>query len=149
MIELARTQVQLAAPASAVFAFVSDLRNFGQWFPEVLEIKARHPGGEPGPSAHYRERVRLLMGRERAVDIRVVAFENGQRLVTEGALQPVRPRMEIEVHPSAQGCELLWNMHSRNGGWTMRLLAPLARRMMRQRAEQAMHKLQQRFGAPA
>lgn len=147
MIELARTQVQLAAPASDVFAFVSDLRNFGQWFPEVLEITAQHASGEPGLSAHYRERVRLLMGRERTVDIRVVEFECEKRLVTEGNLQPVRPRMEIEVYLRAQGCELHWNMYSRNGGWAMRLLAPLAGRMMQSRAERAMQQLATRFGS--
>ena len=147
MIELARAEAQLASSAAEVFAYVSDLRHFGDWFPGVLAIEAAHPGGEPGAEAHYRETVRLPLRGATSVAIRVEEFVPGQRLVTEGDLAPVWPRMQIEVRArEATCCELSWQMHSRSPRATLRLLSPLLRRVMQRRADRAMKQLQQRFG---
>lgn len=148
MIALARAQAQLARSAAEVFAYVADLRHFGGWFPGVLAIEARHPGGEPGPDAVYRETVRLPLRGATAVGIRVREFVPGQRLVTEGDLAPVWPRMQIEVRAqAADRCALSWQMHSRSHRASIRLLSPLLRRVMQRRGDAAMTQLQQRFGA--
>ena len=147
MIALARAEVQLASSAAEVFAYVADLRRFGDWFPGVLAIEAAHPGGEPGAEAHYRETVRLPLRGATQVAIRVREFVPGQRLVTEGDLAPVWPRMQIEVRArEAKRCELSWQMHSRSDRTSVRLLSPLLRRVMQRRADAAMKQLQQRFG---
>ena len=79
--------------------------------------------------------------------IRVEEFVPGQRLVTEGDLAPVWPRMQIEVRArEATCCELSWQMHSRSPRAALRLLSPLLRRVMQRRADRAMKQLQQRFG---
>lgn len=146
MILLASALTQLASRADEVFAYVADLRHFGEWFPGVLAIEAAHPGGAPGPEAQYRETVRLPLRGATAVGIRVSEFVPGQRLVTEGDLAPVWPRMQIDVHALAgDRCELNWQMQSRGRG-PIRLLSPLLRRLMQRRADAAMSRLQQRFG---
>lgn len=147
MIALARAEALLASSAAEVFAYVADLRHFGDWFPGVLAIEAAHPGGEPGAEAHYRETVRLPLRGTTQVAIRVREFVPGQRLITEGDLAPVWPRMQIELRSlETQRCELDWQMQSRSDRTSIRLLSPLLRRVMQRRADAAVMQLQQRFG---
>lgn len=147
MIPLARAEALIARSAAEVFAYVADLRHFGDWFPGVLAIAATHPGGAPGAEAHYREAVRVPLRGVTRVNIRVCEFVPDQRLVTEGDLAPVWPRMQIEVRALASHrCRLTWQMHSRSDRRSLRLLSPLLRRLMQRRADAAMTQLQQRLG---
>lgn len=148
---LAAASTELPAPAAEVFGYISDLRNFGDWFPGVLAIAATHADGTPGAGAAYLETVQLPLKRRRQVRIEVVEFAAGQRLVTESPWAPIWPRMQIELRSLGDtACAVDWRMYSRSRSVLVRaLLLPLASRMMRPRAQQAMRRLQQRYaGAP-
>ena len=144
---LAAASTELPAPAAEVFGYISDLRNFGDWFPGVLAIAATHADGTPGAGAAYLETVQLPLKRRRQVRIEVVEFAAGQRLVTESPWAPIWPRMQIEVRRlDDASCAVDWRMYSRSRSALVRtLLLPLVSRMMQARAQQAMRRLQQHF----
>ncbi|MCW7538595.1 SRPBCC family protein [Aquabacterium sp. A7-Y] len=133
---LAHQTTTIARPLEAVFRYACDLERFGEWFPGVLAIESANTLAPAQPGKEYLETVEIPFRGKRKVKITVKEAEAGRRLVTEGRLPPLMPRMEIvfeEVGPAA--CQVTWRMLSRNNGllarWTV---VPLARRVMRKRA---------------
>ena len=73
--------------------------------------------------------------------------EPGRLLVTEGALAPLLPRMELLFQSTSVGsCRITWKMFSRNDGALARLmLLPLARRIIDKRAAIGMSVLKEKL----
>lgn len=131
---LAERSIEIHRPAASAWAYAADLRHFADWFPGVLRIRA--DGHGDGGLPRFVETVRLPLRGERVVRIAVVALEPPSRLVTEGRLPPLWPRMEIRVEPLGDGaCRVHWRMASRSRRQLVRwLLVPLAARLMRRRS---------------
>lgn len=142
---LAQATVAIACPPRVAFDYAANLENFPAWFPRVLRVTT--PDGLPFDTVgkHYREEFVQPMRGRAFVSIRVVEVEPGKRIVTEGTLASVLPRMEIVCRPTAPGaCELSWRMYSRRTtGWRRFIVLPLARRLMTRRARQGLQVLKQ------
>ena len=142
---LAATSVVIECSRERVFQYAANLANFAEWFPGVLAIKARDQVPFTTVGKLYDESVAMPLRGRRAVVIRVMEVEPQRRLVTEGALPLLLPRMEIEFFDAGPGaCKVQWRMLSRNSArlsrWTV---LPIARLTLQRRAEAAMRGLKQ------
>jgi hypothetical protein len=143
---LAEESVTVARPAAAVFAYVSDMERFGEWFPGVVAIASSDdlPPGAIGKT--YRETVAIPLRGERRIELAVVESIEARRFATEARFPPLLPRMEIDlVESGPSACTLTWRMFSRNEGALARLWVPLARRVVRARAKAGLGRLVGRF----
>lgn len=139
---LAEAEIAIARPPQAVFDLAADLTQFGRWFPGVLTIRAGDELPATQPGHRYHETVALPGGRRRDITITVTVAEPGRRLVTEGAMPPLLPRMEMTfASDGAGGTRLHWSMHRRGRSIAAWLLAVPAGRLMRRRAEAGLARL--------
>ena len=99
------------------------------------------------PGREYRETVDVPLRGRRSVGIRVVDAEAPHRLITEGDLAMVLPRMEIRITQSSPfACTVRWRMLSRNRNALARLVVlPVARTVMTKRASTGLHRLKGRL----
>ena len=98
----------LRAPASRVFAVVSDHERMPEWFP-AREVVRRRPGS-PHPDGVGA--VRVVRGSGLAVEETVTAFEQGSRLawvLVAGA--PLRSaRSDLRLSDSGEGTRVRWSV---------------------------------------
>ena len=137
---LAEESIDIQCPVSAAYVYACDLRNFGRWFPGVIEILAEDELDLTAIGKSYLETVSVPLGGSRKVRIVVKEAQHGSVFITEGTLRPLQPRMEIRF--SALGLDssrVNWRMYSLSQSFLVRAtLIPLARRVMRVRAREAM-----------
>lgn len=133
---LAEKKVHINRSAQVVFGYVSNMENFGEWFPGVVSIESlntlRH--GEPGKE--YLETVVVPFKRNQQIIVQVCEVKRHHFFATEGQFPPLLPRMEITLDQTAVGsCELTWRIFSRSRNLLIRhLLLPMVRRVMDKRA---------------
>jgi hypothetical protein len=144
---LADAAVDIACTDAQAFDYACDLENFAEWFPGVLEIVAHNDVAFAERGREYRETVDVPLRGRRSVVIRVVEADAPNRLVTDGDLSIVMPRMEIHISQSSpQVCTVRWRMLSRNRNILARLLVlSIARIVMTKRASTGLHRLKGRL----
>lgn len=146
---LAEQSINIKRPVSDVFAYVTNMERFGDWFPGVLAIESanRHLHAQVGKE--YRETVAVPMRGKRQISIVVREAQPNQFFATEGKFPPLLPRMEIEFAPGdGTSCDLTWRMLSRNRGMMFRFtLLPIARRIMGKRAAAGVRQLKRALEA--
>ncbi|WOB09859.1 SRPBCC family protein [Piscinibacter gummiphilus] len=142
---LAQAAVVVECPQRVAFDYAANLVNFPAWFPGVLRMTTTDGLPFDTVGKQYREEFAQPMRGRGVVAIRVVEVEPGTRIVTEGTLASVLPRMEIVCRQTAPGaCEVVWRMFSRRTtGWSRFIVLPLARRLMTRRARQGLQVLKQ------
>ena len=147
---LAGSVVTIACSSAKAFGYAADLEKFGDWFPGVIGIAARDALPFATPGKQYVETVAVPLRGRRTVRISVVEADSPKRLVTEGDLPLLLPRMEIEVDDLGRdSCEVRWRMLSRNERILARLaVLPVARWVMRRRASAGLRNLKQRLEGP-
>jgi uncharacterized protein YndB with AHSA1/START domain len=112
---LAEQSVSIRRDVTKVFAYVSNMENFSQWFPAVRSIVAANPQQPIEPGKEYLEVVATPTGEEREIRLRVKEMEPYRLFATEGDYPPLMPRMEIQLQAdSTNGCIVTWRMLSRN-----------------------------------
>lgn len=123
-------------PIEEVFEFLSNMENFGLWFPAVVQIQAADDRPPATVGKHYLETVAVPLKGEQQIVITVVEAQNPTRFVTEGNFAPLLPRMTITLVSQAEQCtKVHWQMQSRNHSLAFRmLLLPLVRAVMSKRA---------------
>lgn len=132
--------------AEVVFSYVSDLENFGEWFPGVVSIKSLNALSATQIGKKYQEIVKLPFKGEKTVCIEVKEFLLNKNLVTEGDLSPLLPRMTITLTGTQGETKLNWCMESRNNHPLFRVtLLPLARIVMSRRAKQGLSQLRSKL----
>lgn len=150
---LATSVARIACSPTTAFAYAADLENFQHWFPGVISIAACNELPYAAPGKQYVETVAVPLRGRRGVLIQVIDVDAPHRIVTEGDLPLLLPRMEIEFQETSTGsCEVRWRMFSRNDSVLIRCtLLPLARCVMRRRALTGLHNLKVRLegSAPA
>ena len=148
---LAQADVAIDCPQRVAFDFAANLENFPAWFPGVLHVDAANDLPFDSVGKRYRESFEAPMRARRSVDIRVVEVASPSRIVTEGTLASVLPRMEIVFRPTSPGaCTVEWRMWSRRtSGLSRFIVLPLARRLMTRRARQGLQALKRRLESPA
>lgn len=140
---LAQADVAIACPSRVAFDYAANLENFPAWFPGVLRVTTTDGLPFDTVGKQYREEFAQPMRGRGFVAIRVVEVEPGTRIVSEGTLASVLPRMEIVCRQTAPGvCEVRWRMFSRRtSGWSRFIVLPLARRVMTRRARRGLQVL--------
>jgi len=122
-ITLADETLSIASPISNVFEFLSNHENYIRWYPGVVSVASsdRLPPGTVGKV--YNETLRLPSGGHRSFDITVVESHAPDLFMTEGALAPIHPRMEMRLTASsASETTLNLKFFSRNQSALGRLL---------------------------
>jgi hypothetical protein len=144
---LASSVVTIACSNTKAFDYAADLENFADWFPGVIGIVAHNELPFATAGKHYVETVAVPLRGNRTVRIRVVEADSPNRLVTEGDLPLLLPRMEIEFEDVGKdSCEVRWRMLSRNEIVLVRFaVLPVARWLMGRRATAGLRKLKQRL----
>src|SRR5882757_6506998 len=144
---LARSGVTIRCSRTKTFEYAANLENFVDWFPGVISIVAHNELQFAAPGKQYSETVAVPLRGKRKVVIRVVDGRAPQRLVTEGDLPLLLPRMEIDFDDlGADLCEVRWRMSSRNENVVVRyLVLPLAGWLMRRRAVTGLRNLKWRL----
>lgn len=143
MYTLAKAAVHIDCPAAIVFAYAADLENFGDWFPGVIGVAAQDELPIDVVGKSYAETVAVPLRGKRDILLRVVDVIPLRRLVTEGDLPMVLPRMEIDIEDDGMGsCDVRWRMASRNRSAIARhSLLPIAGWLMRRRATDGLRNL--------
>lgn len=146
---LAHATTRIACPRDAAFHYAANLENFAQWFPGVIEMTAADGLPFDAVGKRYREIVAVPWRGRRPVLLRVVEVTRPSRIVTEGTLATVLPRMEIGFRDAGPGqCDVDWRMFSRTtSGFARWTILPLARRLMTRRAQAGMRRLKHRLEA--
>lgn len=138
MVLVAEQKFTIERPVDEVFSYISDMENFGQWFPGVISIRSSNdlPSGAVGK--HYVESVKVPLRGHKDVTIKVVESVANQKFVTEGKLPPLMPRMEVTFQKTGdRRCDVEWRMFSRNNSHLFRLVGlPMVRSIMGSRARQ-------------
>jgi len=126
-----------------VFNYVSNMENFGAWFPGVISIISNNekPHGIVGKK--YLETVKVPLAGLKEIPISVVDSKQGEFFVTEGDFSPLFPRMEVDIKRINNiSSKISWRMYSRNNNRMIKiLLLPLAKSVMQKRAKIAINRL--------
>lgn len=126
-----------------VFNYVSNMENFGAWFPSVISIVSNNeePHGVIGKK--YLETVKIPFAGLKKIPISVVDSKQDAFFVTEGDFSPLFPRMEIEIKRIDNASSAMsWRMYSRNNSRMAKmLLLPLAKSVMQKRANVGIKRL--------
>jgi hypothetical protein len=147
MDSLADTSIAIACSAEQAFDYAANLENFPEWFPGVIATASDDALPFATVGKQYRETFATPLGGQRQVLIRVIDVAAPYRLVTEGALTPLLPRMEITfAECGPHSCRVTWRMLSRNTGrWARWTVLPLARLVMTKRAGIGLRRLRERL----
>jgi len=140
---LAEESINIKRPVPDVFAYVTDMERFGDWFPGVLAIEPANWLEHGQIGKEYLETVAVPLRGRRQISIVVRESQPGQFFATEGKFTPLLPRMEVEFAPGEGGsCDLTWRMLSRNRGLAFRFtMLPVARKIMKKRAAIGLRRL--------
>ena len=95
-----------AVPVERGFAFITDTANWPTFWPGYLRLEEGSSWGAAGDRARL---VTRLLGRERLLAMRIVAFEPN-RLVTYASTQPGLPDASHERHFEPDDCEFVYRL---------------------------------------
>jgi len=114
MIELAQTSITIKAPIENIFKYVSNMENYGNWFPGVVDIKSVNSLSHGVVGKRYREMLSLPDG-EVELMIEVDRCEANKLFLTKGDLDGILPQMQVTFSVNEDNsCEINLQYHSRN-----------------------------------
>ncbi len=144
---LAEKTVHIQRPLVAVFAYVSNMEKFGEWFPGVISIASSNTLRHGQPGKQYLETVAVPLRGTRKITLEVREVRGHTFFATEGRFPPLWPRMEITLAAAQENsCALTWQIFSRSNSVIVRyILLPLAGRVMGKRAALGVAALKQRL----
>jgi uncharacterized protein YndB with AHSA1/START domain len=120
------SEIVIARPAEAVFAYLADAENDVHWRPGVLEIE-RVSGA--GPGARYRQVVSGPAGRRIDADIEITEHQPATRLAFRTVAGPVRPEGAYDLAPVEGGTRVRFSLHAELPG-LKKAMAPMVRKTM-------------------
>ncbi|CAM2064721.1 SRPBCC family protein [Sulfidibacter corallicola] len=143
---LARQSIEIQCPIAPLFTYVINMEHFGEWFPEVVTIRSHNDRNHGDVGKTYLETVRVPPSETADIVIEVVRCELNQSFTTEGAFEPLRPRMTIELEPvTPETVRLTWAMETRATDPEIRdRMVNLFGPVMSARAETALQRLKAR-----
>lgn len=114
MIELAKVSTRVSAPVAVVFDYVTNMENYGDWFPGVVAIKSGNDLPHAMVGKTYLETLMFPDG-EHELSIEVVQSEAERLFLTQGDLEAVLPQMTMRFSEEQEGtCTFDLQYHSRN-----------------------------------
>jgi carbon monoxide dehydrogenase subunit G len=140
---IATFELDVECSIETAFQFLSNMENFGTWFPEVISIVAKDKVPHRKVGKVYLEQVKVPLKGEVSIPIAVANCQPNTMFQTQGAYPPVLPQMTVKLHSKSDTVtHIHWTMVSRNNGLLFRFtLLPLVRAMMRKRARLAKENL--------
>ncbi|MEM7286225.1 MAG: SRPBCC family protein [Actinomycetota bacterium] len=124
------TSIDIASPATTVFAYVADFTNDPEWRSEVSD--SRRAGGSLDEVGATYEQTLDVAGREIHTTFAVTELVPPHVVSFEGGSGPVDVGGSIVLTPVADDETRLTFQHHMSGPWWFRVLAPwLARRRSR------------------
>lgn len=120
MIELAKTSTAIAAPIEDVFSYVSNMENYGYWFPGVVAIRSKNNLVHATVGKTYVETLNLPGG-DYELTIEVDQCETNCLFLTKGDLAGVLPQMTVMFSSDEENnCLITLQYHSRNTSLTVK-----------------------------
>jgi uncharacterized protein YndB with AHSA1/START domain len=114
MIELVNKEIMINANVCSVFAFVTNMENYGKWFPGVIAMQAGNDLAHAQVGKQYLETVNFPDG-EAQLLIEVKAAELNRRFVTQSdSFAKLLPQMTVTFSDFDGQCLLHWHFASRN-----------------------------------
>lgn len=114
MIELAKASTLVPASIDTVFQYVTNMENYGEWFPGVRAITSENSLPHATIGKTYVETLLLPEG-EFELIIEVSQCEPNRLFLTKGSLEAVLPQMTINFsHERENQCWVNVQYHSRN-----------------------------------
>jgi len=118
MIELAKTSTTIATPINDVFNYVSNMENYGHWFPGVVAIRSKNNLMHAAVGKTYVETLNLPDG-ECELTIEVDQCDTDHLFITKGDLAGVLPQMTVMFSSDEENnCLITLQYHSRNTSLT-------------------------------
>ena len=103
--------VEIARPPEAVFAFLTDPRNYPLWQPSLIEVRP-HRRGRLRVGAEVTE-VRRFLGHEMETTFVCTEHEPPRRSSIEDDSGPVPFRGTFELEPTRRGTRFRWTVETR------------------------------------
>jgi len=140
---ISEVEISIDCINTDVFNYVSNMENFGAWFPEVISITSDSEGPHGIVGKKYLETVKIPLTGLKKIPIAVVDSKQGEFFATEGDFSPLFPRMEIDIQRVDNiSSKVSWRMYSRNSSRMFNvLLLPIAKSVMQKRAEEGVKQL--------
>ena len=114
MIELAQTSINIAAPINSVFSYVTNMENYKEWFPGVVEIKSANDLEHGDVGKQYKEILSLPDGDAEMI-IEVHQCEKDKLFLMRGSLASLLTQMTATFAENEKGdCQIHLHYHSRN-----------------------------------
>jgi hypothetical protein len=114
MIELANTSLAINAPINTVFNYISNMENYINWFPGVVDIRSANSLRHGVVGKEYIEKLSLPNG-DVELTIMVVRSEVNKLFSTQGNLEGILPQMTVKFSVNTdKNCEVNLQFHSRN-----------------------------------
>ena len=140
MQKLASFEINTETDIKSCFFYLSDMGNFTNWFPEVINIVSKNK--EPiGVGKQYIETVKLPLIGLKKITLTVKNYEEYVLFSTEGNSSPLLPRMEICLSDIGGKTKINWVFYSRNSSKLFKFAAPILKSVMNKRAGIAAVKL--------
>lgn len=141
MEKIASFEIETSANREDCFKYLSNMENFGSWFPGVLAIVGKNKDSI-SVGKQYIEAVKVPLVGEKKVTLTVKEYDADSRFSTEGSMALLLPRMEIFVSNSSKDqVKITWSFYSRNSNGYFKIIAPLFRAVMGKRAKNASENL--------
>jgi len=119
MIELAKTSITISAPIDIVFKYVSNMENYKNWFPGVVDIKPANELNHGVVGKTYIETLSLPNGDAELV-IEVDQCDINRLFLTKGNLTGILPQMTVAFCVNDENhCEVNLQYHSRSPELTL------------------------------
>jgi len=143
--KISEARVVIEQSCMDVYDYISNMENFGQWFPEVISIKSKDtlPNGQQGKV--YAETVKIPFKGTENIQLSVSDAISGKFFSTIGDFYPLLPKMEISLKENDNGhCIMTWRMLSRNDKLSVRIfILPFAKLIMQKRAYKGLRNLKE------
>ncbi|MGJ8529968.1 SRPBCC family protein [Maritalea sp.] len=151
MQSIASFDLEVERTPTEVFDFISNMENFGEWFPGVVSIVSKDQMAHQKVGKVYFESVQEPFKGKVTIPITVVACQPNEMFQTQGEYPPLWPQMTVELTKIDKGCtRISWAMESRNDNIFFRFtLLLIVKRIMRKRAQIAKIELQAIFDKSA
>jgi reticulon-4-interacting protein 1, mitochondrial len=146
MIHVLSQSIAIHRSASDVYRYISDMENYVQWFPDILQMRAidQQPIGTLGK--RYDEIARLPNGKEERIIVEVVEAIEDKKLSVEASLSPVLPRFDYVIEAiNSQSCVFHWTCNARNTSLQSRLFVMVMRLVLKARLKRALLQLKSRL----
>lgn len=102
MRQLAYVSLTINAPIDSFFNYVTNMENYAEWFPGVIEVKQINQQDPLKPGTRYSEIIEFA-GANLEQTVEVIEVIQNRLFVTRGNAQPLLTQMKMQFTPQGDG----------------------------------------------